>query len=345
MNTPTGDAQDPASRAARPPPPRGWWSPSLERAAVQKLLARRDLPGLLYISAWLAGVAATTALLAAAWGTWWVVPALFVHGAVLSFSYAASHEGAHGTAFKTVWLNEAVFYLTSFIFGEEPMYRRYTHSRHHSATWYPGFDIQMPYGNPLTLRVYLHETLALGALPANAKQTVRLALGRLTEEEKSVIPAAKVPQLKWGARAFLAGYALVIAIAVLTHSWFIIVALPLARLVGAWVVQLFINSQHMCMAEAVSDHRYTTRSMACILPTRLLYWNMNYHVEHHLYPGVPFHALPAVNALVREQLPQPTRGAIAANLQILGVIRRQTKDPAYVAQPRFVETRTNSVTS
>ena len=138
---------------------------------------------------------------------------------------------------------------------------------------------------------------------------------------------------------FLVGYATIIAIAVWTHSWFIIVALPVARVVGGWIVQLFINSQHMCMAEAIADHRYSTRSMACILPTRLLYWNMNYHVEHHLYPGVPFHALPAVNALVHEQLPTPTRGALAANLQILAVIRRQAKDPACVAQPRFTKDR------
>lgn len=335
MNSRTGHPPDRTTSPTRPPRPQGWWTPPLERAAVQTLLARRDLPGLLYFFSWLAALTGTTFWLAAVWGTWAVVPVLFVHGAVLSFSYAASHECAHGTAFKTVWLNEAVFYLTSFIFGEEPMYRRYTHGRHHSSTWYPGFDVQMPYGNPMSLRVYLRETLALGTLFSLARQTLRLALGRLTAEEEGVIPAAKIRQLEWGARAFLAGYVAVIAIAVLTRSWFIIVALPGARLAGGWIVQLFINSQHMCMAEAVADHRYSTRSLACMLPTRILYWNMNYHVEHHLYPGVPFHALPTVSSLVREHMPHATRGAIAANAEILAVIRRQMKDPTSVSVPRF----------
>jgi fatty acid desaturase len=335
MNAPSGRSPDPTAPAARPPRPHAWWAPPLERAAVQKLLVRRDLPGLLYFSAWLVALTGTTLLLAELWGTWWVVPVLFVHGAVLSFSYAASHECAHGTAFRSVWLNEAVFYLTSFIFGEEPMYRRYTHGRHHSSTWYPGFDIQMPYGNPMSLWGYLRETLALATLPSLARQTFRLALGRLTAEELAVIPAAKIRQLEWGARAFLAGYVAIIAIALGTRSWFIIVALPGARVAGGWIVQLFINSQHMCMAEAVADHRYSTRSLACTRPTRILYWNMNYHVEHHLYPGVPFHALPTVNALVREQMPHPTRGAVAANAEILAVIRRQMKDPTCVSVPRF----------
>ena len=35
---------------------------------------------------------------------------------------------------------------------------------------------------------------------------------------------------------------------------------------------------------------------------RFLYVNMNYHIEHHLYPQVPFYALPQLNAAIREQL-------------------------------------------
>jgi fatty acid desaturase len=26
--------------------------------------------------------------------------------------------------------------------------------------------------------------------------------------------------------------------------------------------------------------------------SRFIYWNMNYHVEHHMFPMVPYHALP-----------------------------------------------------
>jgi fatty acid desaturase len=258
-----------------------------------------------------------------------------LQGALLSFAYAASHEGAHGTAFRTVWLNEAVFYITSFVFFEEPMYRRYTHARHHAATWYPGSDSQMPYRNPMTLRAYLRETLALAGLLDTVALTFRLARGKLTEEERSVIPVGKLTQLSWGARGFLVGYLAIAAAAVGMQSAFIVVALPVARIAGGWVAQLFINSQHMCMAEAIPDHRYCTRSMHCWLPTRVLYWNMNFHIEHHLYPGIPFHALPAVSRLVAAELPQPSRGVLAANGEILRVIARQARDPAFVAKPSF----------
>jgi fatty acid desaturase len=318
-----------------PPRPQSWWTPKLERARVQQLLRKRDLPGVLFLLAWFALLAITTWALWASWGTLWVIPVLFVHGTILSFAYAISHEGAHGSAFRTPWLNEWVFYLTSFIFGEEPMYRRYSHGRHHAATWYPGFDSQMPYQNPISLRTYVRETLALHAPFAAVAVMFRHARGALTHDEREFVPANKVARLIWGARLFLLGYLTVIAIAVAMRSLFPVVAFFGARLAGGWVVQLFINSQHMCMSEAIADHRYSTRSLACSPLVRLLYWNMNYHVEHHLYPGVPFHALPEVNRLVRHELPQPTRGALRANLEILGVIRKQVRDPASVAHPSF----------
>jgi len=327
--------QNSDSQQARPPRPQGWWAPDIERARLIQLLRKRDVPGLLFFSIWLISTGMTTWLLAIAWGTFWVVPALVLHGAVLSFAYAASHESAHGTAFRTPWLNEAVFYITSFVFGEEPMYRRYSHGRHHLATWYPGFDSQMPYRNPMSRALWLRETAGIIGPCIGLRQMVRHARGFLNDDERSFVPAAKVRQLMWGARLFLGGYVLILASPLILHSAFLPVALFGARLAGGWVVQLFINSQHMCMSEAVPDHRFSTRSLSCTRPTRLLYWNMNFHIEHHLYPGIPFHALPELNQLIRQELPVPTRGAVAANMEILRVIRRQTEDPALVSRPCF----------
>ncbi|MEJ1961747.1 MAG: fatty acid desaturase [Gammaproteobacteria bacterium] len=333
----TASTVEPAAGPVKiaPPRPQAWWTPNVERARVQRLLRTKDLPGLMFLIAWVAMLAATTWALAATWGTLLVVPSLLVHGIVLSFSYAISHETAHGTAFRSKWLNESVFYFTSFIFGEEPMYRRFSHGRHHAATWYPGFDSQMPYQNPITRTAYARETLAISGMFAGLVQMIRHTRGKLTRDEREFVPRSRVRQLIWGARLFLLGYAGMFVVAALTQSIFLPVAFFGARIAGGWVVQLFINSQHMCMSEAVSDHRHSTRSLACSWPVRLLYWNMNFHIEHHLYPGVPFHALPAINRLVRNELPQPTRGALRANLEILEVIGRQSRDPTAVATPRF----------
>ena len=66
-------------------------------------------------------------------------------------------------------------------------------------------------------------------------------------------------------------------------------------------------------AENVRDtfaNSRTTRSNALV---RWLAWNMPYHTEHHLYPSVPFHALPRLHALVSERLREVRPGYVALN--------------------------------
>jgi fatty acid desaturase len=45
-----------------------------------------------------------------------------------------------------------------------------------------------------------------------------------------------------------------------------------------------------------------TRSIAAPAFVKFLMWNMPYHAEHHSYPAVPFHALPQLHELMKEEL-------------------------------------------
>ena len=62
---------------------------------------------------------------------------------------------------------------------------------------------------------------------------------------------------------------------------------------------------------------------------RFIYWNMNYHVEHHMFPMVPYHALPALHAELRHDMPPPCPSLLAAYREILPALRRQMRDPSY----------------
>ncbi len=66
---------------------------------------------------------------------------------------------------------------------------------------------------------------------------------------------------------------------------------------------------------------------------RFLYWNMNYHIEHHLYPNVPFHALPKLREKIKDQLPPPSKGLMATWGEILPTLIKQRKDPDYHLTP------------
>ncbi|MEO0017278.1 MAG: Na(+)-translocating NADH-quinone reductase subunit [Verrucomicrobiota bacterium] len=63
--------------------------------------------------------------------------------------------------------------------------------------------------------------------------------------------------------------------------------------------------------------------------SRFIYWNMNYHVEHHMFPLVPYHALSRLHELIKADCPPPYLSIAAAWREILPAVLRQVKDPAY----------------
>ena len=51
---------------------------------------------------------------------------------------------------------------------------------------------------------------------------------------------------------------------------------------------------------------------------------MNNHVEHHLYPQVPLHALPKLRDAVADQVPAPDPGFFRTNLEVLTIVIRRS---------------------
>ena len=102
-----------------------------------------------------------------------------------------------------------------------------------------------------------------------------------------------------------------------------------ANLFGTWLLVVYGLTQHAGLAENVLDHRLNCRTVYMNPIHRYLYWNMNYHVEHHMFPLVPYHALPKLHAAVKDDCPTPYPSLFAAWREIVPTILRQVRDPAY----------------
>ncbi|MDD9979829.1 MAG: fatty acid desaturase [Gammaproteobacteria bacterium] len=297
---------------------------TLDRKMLKSIARRSDRPGLVYLVQWSAGLALTGAGVWAALGTPWIWPAMFVHGVLLTVpAYAFSHETAHGTAFRTRWLNEAVLWITSLIYMEEPLHRRYTHTNHHTFTWHVGKDSQMPFDTPMAFGGWLAEISGFSLLRFHLRVMGQLAAGRPSDTMKSVAPAGELPRMVRNARIFLAVYAgvgAVLAAGVLWPLWFLV----LPRVLGAPVMLLFTLLQHVEMEENSPSILDSTRSFRTTWLGSFLYMNMNNHVEHHLYPQVPFYALPALRDSVAGQVPAPDPGFFRTNWEVLTVVIRRS---------------------
>ena len=314
---------------------------TLERRTLKALGQRSDRPGLIWLAQWAAMLAGTGALLWLSLGTLWVIPATLAYGTVLTLpTYSLSHECAHGTAFRSRWLNEACLWLGSLIYYEEPYHRRWSHTRHHTYTWHEGLDSQMPFDTPMTLGGWLGEVSGVAPIWYETRVFVQNASGRFAPISRDFTPASELARLKWSARACLAIYAGLAGLAV-AGAWWPVTYLLLPRLAGGPVMLLFTLIQHVEMGENAPSILDSTRSFRTDRLGRFLYMNMNNHIEHHLYPQIPFHALPELNEAVADQLPKPDPGFFRTNLEVLLVVTRRslghsTKAPSIRQAPHMI---------
>ena len=69
--------------------------------------------------------------------------------------------------------------------------------------------------------------------------------------------------------------------------------------------------------------------------SRFIYWNMNYHIDHHMYAAVPFHQLPKFHEVLKKGLPESPSSFVAGIRLVLEIKKRQKTEPAFIYVPRL----------
>jgi Na(+)-translocating NADH:ubiquinone oxidoreductase F subunit len=160
----------------------------------------------------------------------------------------------------------------------------------------------------------------------------------VTPEEATFIPASEHPKVFFRARIYVLIYAALAGACVAFGTWlpFLFVLGP--NLYGAWLMPIYGWTQHAGLAEDVLDHRLNCRTIRMNFIHRFLYWNMNYHLEHHMFPLVPYHALPRLHELVKADCPEPYPSLRAAYREIIPTVLRQIRDPGYFVRRKLPPT-------
>jgi MocE subfamily Rieske [2Fe-2S] domain protein len=206
---------------------------------------------------------------------------------------------------------------------------RWSHTRHHSDTIIVGRDPEIQVPRPPDMLAHGLSLFAVGAYRSFVSKVLLHASGRISAEERTFIPESEFPKVYRIARIYLALHVLVIAAAILTRSWLPVFLFLLPQFFGTWLMILHNTPQHAGLAENVLDHRLNCRTVYMNPISRFIYWNMNYHVEHHMFPLVPYHALARLHEVIKGDCPPPYPSIGAAWREILPTLIRQVKDPGY----------------
>ena len=313
-----------------------WYRTPVDRKVLKALMQRRDGPALRDTAIWLGVMAAAGAGGVWFWGTWWAVPFFLVYG-VLYSSAADSrwHECGHGTAFRTQWMNDAVYQIASFMMMRNPVVWRWSHSRHHTDTIIVGRDPEISGMRPPQLIIIGLNFLGLVAVPKSFAALARNAVGGLTPDEADYVPESERPNAFFAARIHMAIYGAVFLACLWTMSVLPAMLIGLPRFYGIWLLMVMGLPQHLGLAEDVLDHRLNSRTVLMNPVLRFIYWNMNYHVEHHMYPLVPYHALPALHDAVKHDCPPPSPSLFHTWREIIPCVFRQLRDPHHFIRPEL----------
>ena len=216
----------------------------------------------------------------------WLTAGASLHGISLF-----THEAVHGTLSRDRKLNALAGALCALPVWQNYSAYRVLHLRHH--------DDQGGAHDPDHYANYTGRSWGVAVL-----NWLRLLLGYPVYI--IAIPVLGWRHGSWKARAGIAAE-LALTVGVAAVAWQL---LPTAWIIHAWALpMLFINtmvnirgmSQHTLLEHA-DDEVLGTRSILTGRLVRFFMCNENYHLEHHLYPAIPWYHLPDAHSLLEPEL-------------------------------------------
>jgi fatty acid desaturase len=304
-----------------------WYHSDVPRKVIKELMARSDAPAIRDTALLYGSMILLAAIGIALWPSWWSAPFWLAYGVLYgSASDSRWHECGHGTAFRTPWMNDAVYQIASFMIMRNPATWRWSHARHHSETYFVGRDPEIAVMRPPEFAKLILNFFGIIDALRFFPVLLHNALTGPTAAERTFVPQSEWPKVRRAARVHVAIYAATLGLALWSGSILPLMVVGLPRLYGAWHHVMTGLLQHGGLADNVVDHRLNSRTVLMNPVSRFIYWNMNYHVEHHMFPMVPYHALPRLHEIIKADLPAPNPSIAAGFREMWPALKRQLQN-------------------
>lgn len=331
-----------------------WYRIPLDRENLRELTLRSNYQGWMQAGGHFAVFLITGMLTYTFWSleVWWAFfILLFCHGTVSSFfTGTAPHELGHGTVFHSKILNKVFLYLFSLIGWWNPFDYSMSHTYHHRYTMHPEADRENL--SPLEPSINLILLIQLfsinlfsragrifgkGGLFSTIYLTFLTAMGKTGSKDipsQEWLQSLYVDQpdehhksIMWS-RFLLFSHGSLLIIALASNLWVLPLIITFPIFIASWASYFTGMTQHCGLKDNDSDFRKSTRTITINPVLEFLYWNMNWHIEHHMYASVPCYNLRKLNKLVADDMPQP-RTLIVAWKEMRQIWRKQEQDQNY----------------
>ena len=258
--------------------------------------------------------------------SYWCLLAMLGQAVVIGFLFSPLHECAHGSAFKSRWINESILWVTALAYVVPPYFFRYFHLGHHRYTQVPGKDPSLVLPEPATIRQYVWYCAGLWFWWRNVSWIIRHAFGKVDPASKTYVPHKRIHLMVMEARVMIIVYCTLFGFAISAGAGLaLIICWLLPRLIGEPIQRILRVAEHVGCSET-SDILSNTRTTLSARWVHLLAWQMPYHTEHHLFPNFPFYRLPETHQLVAKHVIVEPNGYVAGQIKIVRWLRQNTKN-------------------
>jgi Na+-transporting NADH:ubiquinone oxidoreductase subunit F len=320
-----------------------WYQSPISRENMRELLVRKDGPAIRDTILWFNLILGSGYLVFLWWGSWLAILPYIVYSVLYaSTSDSRWHESSHGTAFKTDWMNNALYEIASFMVFRQSTVWRWSHSRHHSDTIIRGRDPEIAVPRPPVIKKIIMVFFGITSAIPETKRLLTHASGKIDPQVATYLPKSEYSTVIFKARVYIAIYLAVIVLAIVYQTILPLMFIGFPLFFGSWLMPVYGLTQHAGLQENVLDHRLNCRTVYMNRVNRYLYWNMNYHIEHHMFPLVPYHALPKLHQLMKDDCPKPYGSIVEAFREIIPAILKQVKDPSWFVERKLPERKSSA---
>ena len=242
---------------------------------------------------------------------------MVLHGITIIFLVTLLHETSHRTAFRSHWLNTLVARVCGFLVVVPAEWFRCFHFAHHRHTQYPARDPELAEAKPTSVPAY---PVHVSGIPAWRSQVNTLVSHACRGCNAVNVPDSARRRVQREARISLALYLLLLGLSLALQSTALLHVWVLPIVLGQPFLRFYLLAEHG-RCRFVANMFENTRATFTNALVRRLAWNMPFHAEHHCYPAVPFHRLPALHWNVRQHLQVTERGYARFNQTYLSALR------------------------
>ncbi|WOO39295.1 fatty acid desaturase [Rubellicoccus peritrichatus] len=321
----------------------GWYRVPLPKELRRELNARSDVKGFMQAGGYLGLMFLSGLGVFLVWQnlSWpWLIPALFIHGTICSFQINAVHELVHGTVFKTKWLNTLFVHFFAFFGWINHRFFWASHTEHHKYTLHDPHDMEVVLPIKFSLSGFMKGAfINIPGIQWKLKRDFKTACGMWNNDwEKQLCEGQKRRHAicNWS-RILIGGHLLIAVVSIYFGLWIVPIIVSLNFAYGGALLFFLNNTQHVGLQDHTTDFRLNSRTFYTNPVFRFLYWNMNYHIEHHMYASVPCYNLSKLHEAIKSELPPTPNGLIQTWFHIIGVLYRQQEEPGYQYEPKIPE--------